>query len=392
MADRSPVPGAGRCWRAGRAARCRPARRWPRRPCDRGGRGHGCVARDELAPGTARRLRGRPSTGSRSCGSTTISSPSATSAATRTTRCPKARSAPRSARSSAGSTGRPSTCAPAGRARYRPPAGAPYEVRVHGDDVSVVIRETGDAWSPDDLTGPVRRRRREVLRGIVPDGAQRRGPRRDGPQRVGQEHARHVLMGRPGYEVLGGRVTLDGSDLLACRPGSGPGPGCSSPRSTRPRSRGRLEEPLAEALRRPATSRRTSRHALVARRRGSVSSSGSSSRPSTSTSPAASASATRPCSWPCCAQVRRPRRDRLGPRRRRPARRGRRVAGATTEWGLGVLAITHYRRLLDACVPTRSTSWPTARWSPRAGATWPRSSTGRATRPTPEPCGAESGT
>ena len=44
-------------------------------------------------------------------------------------------------------------------------------------------------------------------------------------------------MGRPGYEVLGGSVTLDGVDVLGLAPGSGPRPGCSWPCSTRPRCR-----------------------------------------------------------------------------------------------------------------------------------------------------------
>jgi len=36
-----------------------------------------------------------------------------------------------------------------------------------------------------------------------------------GPNGAGKSTLSHVLMGRPGYEVLGGRVTLDGVDLLA---------------------------------------------------------------------------------------------------------------------------------------------------------------------------------
>src|SRR5271157_6586186 len=36
-----------------------------------------------------------------------------------------------------------------------------------------------------------------------------------GPNGSGKSTLAHVLMGRPGYEVLGGSVTLDGIDLLA---------------------------------------------------------------------------------------------------------------------------------------------------------------------------------
>src|SRR5271169_1477796 len=36
-----------------------------------------------------------------------------------------------------------------------------------------------------------------------------------GPNGSGKSTLAHVLMGRPGYQVLGGAVTLDGIDLLA---------------------------------------------------------------------------------------------------------------------------------------------------------------------------------
>jgi Fe-S cluster assembly ATP-binding protein len=36
-----------------------------------------------------------------------------------------------------------------------------------------------------------------------------------GPNGSGKSTLAHVLMGKPGYQVLGGRVTLDGTDLLA---------------------------------------------------------------------------------------------------------------------------------------------------------------------------------
>jgi len=39
-----------------------------------------------------------------------------------------------------------------------------------------------------------------------------------GPNGSGKSTLSHVIMGRPGYEVLGGTVTLDGSDLLGLAP------------------------------------------------------------------------------------------------------------------------------------------------------------------------------
>ena len=77
---------------------------------------------------------------------------------------------------------------------------------------------------------------REILQGI--DLVVRSGEVHAvmGPNGSGKSTLSHVIMGRPGYEVLGGTVTLDGVDLLgAADRGSGPRPGCSSPCSTRPR-------------------------------------------------------------------------------------------------------------------------------------------------------------
>ncbi len=39
-----------------------------------------------------------------------------------------------------------------------------------------------------------------------------------GPNGSGKSTLAHVLMGKPGYQVLGGSVTLDGQDLLALAP------------------------------------------------------------------------------------------------------------------------------------------------------------------------------
>jgi Fe-S cluster assembly ATP-binding protein len=55
---------------------------------------------------------------------------------------------------------------------------------------------------------------KEILKGI--DLIVRwRGARRHGPERLGQEHPVARDHGPPGYEVLGGSVTLDGADVLA---------------------------------------------------------------------------------------------------------------------------------------------------------------------------------
>jgi Fe-S cluster assembly ATP-binding protein len=59
---------------------------------------------------------------------------------------------------------------------------------------------------------------KEILRGI--DLTVRSGEVHAvmGPNGSGKSTLAHVLMGRPGYEVLGGTVTLDGIDLLALAP------------------------------------------------------------------------------------------------------------------------------------------------------------------------------
>ena len=59
---------------------------------------------------------------------------------------------------------------------------------------------------------------KEILRGI--DLTVRSGEVHAvmGPNGSGKSTLAHVLMGRPGYEVTGGSVTLDGADLLALAP------------------------------------------------------------------------------------------------------------------------------------------------------------------------------
>jgi Fe-S cluster assembly ATP-binding protein len=59
---------------------------------------------------------------------------------------------------------------------------------------------------------------REILRGV--DLVVRSGEVHAvmGPNGSGKSTLSHVVMGRPGYEVLAGSVTLDGEDLLAMEP------------------------------------------------------------------------------------------------------------------------------------------------------------------------------
>jgi Fe-S cluster assembly ATP-binding protein len=56
---------------------------------------------------------------------------------------------------------------------------------------------------------------REILRGIDLEVASGEVHAVMGPNGSGKSTLSHVLMGRPGYEVTGGSVTLDGEDLLA---------------------------------------------------------------------------------------------------------------------------------------------------------------------------------
>ena len=158
-----------------------------------------------------------------------------------------------------------------------------------------------------------------------------------GPNGSGKSTLAHVLMGRPGYEVTGGSVTLDGVDLLALptwqraraglflamqHPIEVPGVSlarslaAARPRCPRPAAARRRDDRLREeaaphrvrrAVPRPAAQRRPVRGRAEAER-----------------DPAARGAA---------APVRRARRDRLGPRRRRPRRRRSTGAGGHRRMG-----------------------------------------------------------
>ena len=59
---------------------------------------------------------------------------------------------------------------------------------------------------------------REILKGITVSVASGEAHAVMGPNGSGKSTLAHVLMGRPGYEVTGGRATLDGTDLLGLEP------------------------------------------------------------------------------------------------------------------------------------------------------------------------------
>jgi Fe-S cluster assembly ATP-binding protein len=176
-----------------------------------------------------------------------------------------------------------------------------------------------------------------------------------GPNGSGKSTLAHVLMGRPGYEVLGGSVTLDGIDLLAL--------------PTWQRARAGLFLAMQHPIEVPGVSLIES---LTAARQA-VPDSG----PPPDVSERLRAEAGR-IGFGERFLDRALNVDLSGGERKRNetlqlgvlrprfavldeidsgldvdalADVGRRVQEATTEWGLGVLAITHFRRLLDVLHP-----------------------------------------
>jgi len=176
-----------------------------------------------------------------------------------------------------------------------------------------------------------------------------------GPNGSGKSTLAHVLMGRPGYEVLGGSVTLDGVDLLALptwqRARAGLFLAMQQPIEVPGVS---LVESLAAA--RPAGAEGGGAAEVEARLRGEAARIGFDER-----------FLDRPLNVDLSGGERK-RNETLQLGVLRPAFAvldeidsgldvdaladvGRRVEEATTEWGLGVLAITHFRRLLDVLRP-----------------------------------------
>jgi Fe-S cluster assembly ATP-binding protein len=169
-----------------------------------------------------------------------------------------------------------------------------------------------------------------------------------GPNGSGKSTLAHVLMGRPGYEVLGGSVTLDGVDLLAL--------------PTWQRARAGLFLAMQHPIEVPGVSLVES---LTAAR--PVESDGSDVGERLHAEAARIGFDERFLDRPLNVDLsggERKRNETLQLGVLRPkfavldeidsgldvdalADVGRRVQEATTEWGLGVLAITHFRRLLD---------------------------------------------
>jgi len=205
---------------------------------------------------------------------------------------------------------------------------------------------------------------REILRGVTLTVRSGEVHAVMGPNGSGKSTLAHVLMGRPGYEILDGSVTLDGVDLLSlptwkrARAGLFLGmqhpievPGVSLVRSL---TAARPAIPTDEAVANGATGGAGTD--MAERLRAEALRIGFDER-----------FLDRPLNVDLSGGERKRNETlQLGVLRPRFAvldeidsgldvdalsAVGRRVQEATTEWGLGVLAITHFRRLLDVLHP-----------------------------------------
>jgi Fe-S cluster assembly ATP-binding protein len=195
---------------------------------------------------------------------------------------------------------------------------------------------------------------REILRGVSLTVRSGEVHAVMGPNGSGKSTLAHVLMGRPGYEILGGSVTLDGVDLLAL--------------PTWERARAGLFLAMQQPIEVPGVSLLTSLTAarpevpadevaagavsIGDRLRSEAGRIGFDERFLTRALNVDLSGGERKRNETLQLGVLRPRFAVLdeidsGLDVDALAAVGRRVEEATTEWGLGVLAITHFRRLLD---------------------------------------------
>jgi Fe-S cluster assembly ATP-binding protein len=176
-----------------------------------------------------------------------------------------------------------------------------------------------------------------------------------GPNGSGKSTLSHVIMGKPGYEVLGGQVLLDGADVLALAPWERavaglflamqypievPGVSLSAVMRAALAARGSADEGLDQLLEREAD-RIGFDHGFLARPLNVDLSGGEKKRNETLQMSVLA---------PKFAIL-----DELDSGLDLDALRdcARRVEAATHEAGLGVLAITHYTRLLTELHPDR---------------------------------------
>jgi len=194
---------------------------------------------------------------------------------------------------------------------------------------------------------------REILRGVSLTVRSGEVHAVMGPNGSGKSTLAHVLMGRPGYGILGGSVTLDGVDLLSL--------------PTWARARAGLFLAMQNPIEVPGVSLVTSLTAarpevaagdvpVQDRLREEARRIGFDERFLTRALNVDLSGGERKRNETLQLGVLRPRFAVLdeidsGLDLDALAAVGRRVEEATTEWGLGVLAITHFRRLLDVLRP-----------------------------------------
>lgn len=178
-----------------------------------------------------------------------------------------------------------------------------------------------------------------------------------GPNGSGKSTLAHVLMGRPGYQVLGGSVTLDGVDLLALPPWRRARSGLFLAPQDPPEVPGvRLEAMLTEAL--SVTGQTTGGEAVSATDRASAEAVrvGLGTRLLERPLNVDLSGGERKRSETLQLGVLRPHiavLDELDSGLDVDGLRdvARRVRAGVDEWGLGVIAITHYRRILSVLEP-----------------------------------------